>query len=210
MARLQLVNWEADMAFWNREPDPDLEAARAEAEETLPSGWEIYRSDREKLRVPTGRVVTYAISAAGPGNQTALVIAVGEANAYRQFARLMRGELVVAEGWGVPLTTIDPKPPKGVSVVLDENDPAVATAKRELDAALPQGWTLFDVDPERYYFPKASLETAAVAVQGAAGEAELVMGIEKAGALHQMVHRLRGELEVAEAWAPPMDHRIQR
>jgi hypothetical protein len=198
------------MAFWKREQDPDVEAARAEAEAALPSGWEIYRSDREKLRVPGGRVVTYAISASGPSDETALVVAVGEANAFRQFAKLMRGELTAAEGWSVPLTTIDPKPPKGVSIVLDEDDSAVTTAKRELDAALPQGWTLFDVDRERYSFPDAYLEAVAVAVQGAAGEEELVMGIGEAGALRQMARRLRGELEETEAWVAPMDHRTAR
>ena len=200
------------MAFWKREqePDPDLVAAQAEAEGALASGWEIYRSDSERFRVPSGRVMTYGICAVGPADETALVIAVGEANAYRQFARFMRGELSVAEGWSVPLTTIDPKPPRGVVVSLDEGDPAIAAAKREIDASLPRGWALFDVDRERYFFPSVYLETAAAAVQGTAGEEELVMGLGEAGALHQMARRLRGELEVADAWVPPMEHRTPR
>ena len=198
------------MAFWKRKQDPDLEMARAEAEASLPSGWEIYRSDRERFRLPSKVVETYGICAAGPGGETALVIAVGEANAYRQFVRFMRGGLSVTEGWSVPLTTVDAKPQRGFSVDMDEGDPAVAAAKREFDESLPEGWSLFELDRERYFFPSASLQTAALAVRGPAGEEELVMGIGEAGALHQMARRLRGELEVAEAWAPPMKYRIPR
>ena len=66
------------MPFWKR--DPELQAARAEAEASLPPGWKIYRSDSERFRVPAGHITTYGICAVGPSDQTSLVIAVGEAN----------------------------------------------------------------------------------------------------------------------------------
>ena len=194
------------MPLWGRKTDPELDAARAEAEAALPPGWEIYRSDLESFRVPGGVVKTYGICATGPGDESALVIAVGEANAYRHFARHMRGELESADGWAVPLTDVEPRR-ASVSVSVEVDDAPAAAAKRELDEALPPGWDLYDLDRERYSFPSHYIETYAVAVAGPADERELVVGVGKAGALRQMARRLRGELDVADAWAPPMQHR---
>ena len=195
------------MPFWKKKPpDPNIEAARAEAEAALPPGWEIRRSDLETFRIPTGRIYTYGICAAGPGpHDQALVIAVGEANAYRYFARFMRGEFEPAEGWAVPLEDVDPKKSHGSFHVRNEEDPDVVAAQAELDAALPAGWELYDNDRERYFFPGGYLKTYAVAAGGPSGEAALVMGLGEAGGYRQLSRRLRGELEITDSWAPPMD-----
>lgn len=198
------------MPFWRRKTDPELDAARAEAEAALPPGWQIHRSDLESFRVPTGVVETYGICAVGPGDESALVVAVGEANAYRHFARHVRGELDVADGWAVPLAAVAPRRPLRVSVSVEVDDEAAVAARLELEEALPPGWVVYDVDRERYSFPLHYLETYAVAVGGPAGESELVVAVGKAGALRQMARRLRGELDVADAWAPPMQHRTPR
>ena len=66
------------MPFWKpKPPDPEVEAARAEAEAALRSGWQIYRVDDESFRVPKGRVKTFGVIATGPGGEPALVVAVG-------------------------------------------------------------------------------------------------------------------------------------
>ena len=190
------------MPFWKR--DPELQAARAEAEASLPPGWKIYRSDSERFRVPAGHITTYGICATGPSDQHSLVIAVGEANAYRHFARHMRGGLDFADGWAIPLTNIRPAKPAAIFALGDE-DPDVLAAKQELDQSLPQGWEPYDIDRERYFFPGGYLETYAVAARGPGDEAALVMGVGKAGGLRTLAKRLRGELEIADAWAAPMD-----
>ena len=121
------------MPFWKRKTDPEVEAARAGAEAALPPGWSIHRSDRETFSLPTGRVTTYGISAGGPAGEKALVLAVGEANAYRHFARLMRGELDTAEGWAIPLDNIEAFKTHGLFDIIDDDDPDVLAAKQELD-----------------------------------------------------------------------------
>ena len=84
-------------------------------------------------------------------------------------------------------------------------DPEVAAAKEELDTALPPRWRLFDSDQERYFFPNGYLETFAVAAAGPGREGELVLGIGEDGAFRTLAKRLRGELDVTEAWAAPMN-----
>ena len=198
------------MPFWKRKKDPEVEAARAAAEATLPAGWSLKDSDREIFSVPRGQVYTYAIPAVGPAGETALVIAVGEANAYGHFARFMRGDLEVAEGWAVPVPPLDEKRMEAYLSVRNADDPDVLAAKQELDAALPSGWELFMSDRERYAFPNGYLETWAVAAGGPGDEAELVMGLGEAGGFRQLARRLRGELEIADAWAPPMEGLTRR
>ena len=198
------------MPFWKRKVDPEEEAARAEAEATLPAGWSIHRVDLETFTVPLGRVETYGVCASGPDDQHKLVIAVGKSNAYLQFARFMRGEFDVADGWAVPLPPLNDEPRTRVFSVRHEDDPEVVAAKEEADAALPSGWELFNSDRERYFFPGGYLETWAVVASGSDGDAELVMGVGEAGGLRQLARRMRGELEIAEAWAAPMEHFTQR
>lgn len=171
----------------------------------MPAGWSIYRSDREMFRVPAGRVITYGICAVGPAQETALVIAVGEANAYRHFARFMSGGFEVSEGWAVPLDAVDPREPHAHFGISADDDPDVIAAKRELDESLPPGWEPFDSDRERYFFPSGRIETWAIAASGPGGEGALAMGLGEAGGLRQVARFFRGELEIADAWAPPME-----
>ncbi|MBW3594042.1 MAG: hypothetical protein KY391_00580 [Actinobacteria bacterium] len=198
------------MPFWKRKIDPEVAAARARAEAALPAGWRIYRSDREQFDVPKGRVITYGICAAGPSGETALVVAVGEANSYRHFERFMRGHLDVAEGWSVPLVDIEPNKPYGSFHVRHEDDADVIAAKQELDDALPDGWELYDSDRERYFFPSGYLETWAVTARGPGDEGMLVMGLGEAGGFRQLAKALRRELPTADAWAPPMQYLTAR
>jgi hypothetical protein len=82
----------------------ELEAATREASEALPAGWKLLDfADREIYTVPGAKIVTYSVAAHGPNGEVEMVIAVGEANAYRQLARRLRGELEMAEGWAPPL-----------------------------------------------------------------------------------------------------------
>ena len=196
------------MPFWRRKPkevDPQLEAARAEAEASLPPGWQIYRSDRERFSVPQGRVTTYAISAVGPTDERALVIAVGEPNAYRQLARLMRGELEPSEAWSVPLDDFEVTKSYGHFDLIKDEDPNVIAAKRELDASVPSGWELYDTDREDYRFPSGSVDTCAASAVSVSGDVHLVMGLGEAGAFLHLARALRGELEITEAWAVPVE-----
>ena len=199
------------MPFWKRKIDPEEEAARTEAEATLRPGWSIHRVDLETFSVPTGRVETYGVCASGPGGESALVIAVGKLNAYRQFARFMQGEFEVTEGWAVPIPPLDDGHGRDpIFTVRHDDDPEVVAAKEDLDAALPPGWKLFYSDRERYSFPGAYLETWAVAAKGPGNKGELVMGLGEAGGFRQLARRLRGELEITEAWAAPMQYLTKR
>ena len=117
----------------------------------------------------------------------------------------MRGELDFADGWAIPLTDIRPANPGAIFALADEEDTDVIAAKGELDEALPAGWKPYDIDRERYFFPGGYLETYAAAARGPGDEAALVMGIDKAGGLRTLARWLRGELEIADAWAAPMD-----
>lgn len=193
------------MSFWKKRSDPEVESARAEAEVVLPPGWAINRSDLETFTLPRGRVETYGICASGPQGEKALVVAVGEANAYRQFRLFMLGDLEVAQGWAVPLPPQYDKPRDRTFDVRHEDDPDVVAAKADLDAAVPPGWKPFDTDRERYFFPDGYLETWAVSAAGPDGQVELVLGVGEAGAFRQLARRLRGELDVQEAWAAPME-----
>lgn len=193
------------MPFWRKEPNPELDAARTEAEGALPPGWEIHAVDPESFRVPAGKILTYGISAYGPAGEKALVVAVGKVNAYRQLTRLLHGELDPTESWGVPLGPPERKEKQAIGVVWDDEDPEVIAARSALEAGLPSGWSVFFTDREKFRFPDGHLKVFAVSVAGPAGEGELVLGLNEAHAYEQMIRRLRGELETSEGWAPTLD-----
>lgn len=80
----------------------EVRAALEELTQALPAGWQLYEADRERFRLP-GRVVeVFAVSAVGRGGEAALVLAVGEAKAYRQLKRRLQGELRVTDAWAPP------------------------------------------------------------------------------------------------------------
>ncbi|MDP9067871.1 MAG: hypothetical protein M3N53_05935, partial [Actinomycetota bacterium] len=134
------------MPFWKRKLDPELEVAKTEAENALPPGWEIHVVDPESFWVPAGKVVTYGISAYSPAGEKALVVAVGEVNAYRQLTRLMRGELEKTESWAVPLGPPERKEKNFTGMVWDEENPEVVAARSALEAELPSDWSVFFTD----------------------------------------------------------------
>lgn len=188
----------------NDEDEHEVELAEQEAAAALPEGWELGLPDGERFRLPGGFVQTYAVTAEGPGDEATLVVAVGKANAYRQLVRRLRGELDVAEGWAPPVPPLPPDPVETEFLGPYGNEPEVREALDELVRALPEGWQLYEADRERFRLPGRKLETFGVSAVGPGGEAALAVGVGEAGAYRQLARRLRGELEVTDAWAPPL------
>ena len=87
------------LVFADDEDDPEVQAAIHEAEAALPPGWALFETDREKYSVGGAKVAAWAVSAVGPNGETAMAMGIGEANAIRQLARALRGDLVVSEAW---------------------------------------------------------------------------------------------------------------
>jgi hypothetical protein len=85
--------------FADDEDDPEVRQAIQEAESALPQGWILYETDREKYSVGGGNVAAWAASAVGPTGEAAMAMGIDEANAIRQLARVLRGELAVSEAW---------------------------------------------------------------------------------------------------------------
>ena len=79
--------------------DPEVIAAKEEVDDALPTGWELFYSDRERYFFPGGYLETWAVSARGPAEEGELVMGLGEAGGLRQMARRLRGELETAEAW---------------------------------------------------------------------------------------------------------------
>ena len=181
-----------------------VELAEREAAAALPEGWQLEPPDGERFRLPGGPLQTYALVASGPGDEAVLVVAVGKANAYRQLVRRLRGELETSDAWAPPVPRQPPGPVEDQLVEPDSGDAEVEQAFAELTAALPDGWQPYDVDRERFRLPGRKLETYAVSAVGPGGEAALVLAVGEANAYRQLTRRLRGELTVTEAWAPPI------
>lgn len=100
------------MPLWRREKvvDPNLAAARQEAEAELPEGWTLRGTDREGFQwfdEPYVIVRAWAALAEGPAHERMVAIAADEAEAYRQLARRLRGELDEEQGWAPPATAIE-------------------------------------------------------------------------------------------------------
>jgi hypothetical protein len=94
--------------FWGKERRQrklEVEQARAQAESALPAGWRLRGTDREGFQwfdEPTRIVRAWAALAEGPNGERAAAVALTEAEAYRQLARRLRGELEVTLGWAPP------------------------------------------------------------------------------------------------------------
>ena len=71
-----------------------------------------------------------------------------------------------------------------------------------MDEQLPEGWTVTGTDREKYSVGGAKVAAWAASAVGPSGEAVMAMGIGEANAILQLVRALRGDLAVAEAWAP--------
>jgi hypothetical protein len=90
--------------------DPEVEAARQEAQAALPDAWALRGTDREGFQwfdEPYVIVRAWAALAEGPGNERMVAIAADEATAYRQLARRLRGDLDEREGWAPPSAAIE-------------------------------------------------------------------------------------------------------
>ena len=85
------------------ENDPDADAALAELEAGLPSGWTLFRIDRERYMLLGSQLETFGVAASSTGGDAALAVALTEADAYRQLLRHLRGELEISDGWVPPI-----------------------------------------------------------------------------------------------------------
>jgi hypothetical protein len=95
------------MGFFDRrkEEDPNLFAAKQEAEAALPEGWTLAEEDREGfLLVGTQsiRLDVWAAAAEGPAGELELAVACDKGGAYRALARRLEGNLATADGWAPP------------------------------------------------------------------------------------------------------------
>ena len=85
--------------FADDEDDPEVREAVREANAALPPGWVLYETDREKYSVGGAKVAAWAVSAVGLSGEAAMAMGIGEANAIRQLARVLRGDLAVSDAW---------------------------------------------------------------------------------------------------------------
>ena len=181
-------------------------AARAEAKAALPPGWTLQRADEELWSAPGGGLSTWGASAIGPAREVQMALALTHAEAYRALGRRLRGELQVTEAWAPPV----PPGKRGVVSRLlfgggDEpyDDPADEVARQELLATLPPGWRFDRTNSETHGVPGAKMTPHCAIAAGPDGEVAMAISLDRRSALRHLARRLRGELEVTEAWAPP-------
>ncbi len=93
------LNPDHTTVFADDENDPEVREAVREAEAALPPGWVLFETDREKYSVGGAKVAAWAVSAVGPSGEAAMAMGIGEANAIRQLARVLRGDLAVSDAW---------------------------------------------------------------------------------------------------------------
>ena len=96
--------------FGRKDDDPDLAAARAEAESVLPVGWKLAEEDREGFLLLGETQIAldvWAAAAEGPGGALELAVACDKAGAFRALASRLRGELETSEAWCPPLDRVE-------------------------------------------------------------------------------------------------------
>jgi hypothetical protein len=95
--------------FDRHEDDPDLVAARADAEGALPEGWKLAEEDREGFLLvgPQTQIQldVWAAAAEGPNGELELAVACDKVGAYIGLARRLRGDLETSEAWVPPRST---------------------------------------------------------------------------------------------------------
>jgi hypothetical protein len=93
--------------FDRSEDDPNLIAARADAEATLPEGWKLAEEDRERFLLvgPQTQISleVWAAAAEGPNGELELAVACHKADAYTALARRLGGDLDTTEAWSPPI-----------------------------------------------------------------------------------------------------------
>ena len=97
--------------FDRKEDDPDLVAARADAEGALPEGWKLAEEDREGflLSGPETQISldVWAAAAEGPNGELELAVACDKPGAYIALASRLRGDLETSVGWAPPLGNVE-------------------------------------------------------------------------------------------------------
>lgn len=97
--------------FDRKDDDPDLVAARADAEGALPAGWKLAEEDREGFLLSGAdtqiALDVWAAAAEGPNGELELAIACERAGAYHSLARRLRGDLETTDGWVPPAHHIE-------------------------------------------------------------------------------------------------------
>jgi hypothetical protein len=86
---------------------PEVEMARGEAEQALPAAWKIVEADYENFSAGDHSMDVWGAFAEGPAGEVAVAVAVTQAEAYRQLARVLRGDLDVNDGWAPPVTAVE-------------------------------------------------------------------------------------------------------
>ena len=81
--------------------------ARGEAEQALPAAWKIVEADYENFSAGDHSMDVWGAFAEGPAGEVAVAVAVTQAEAYRQLARVLRGDLDVNDGWAPPVTAVE-------------------------------------------------------------------------------------------------------
>ncbi|MCA1572837.1 MAG: hypothetical protein LC798_21600 [Chloroflexi bacterium] len=173
-------------------------------DEQLPEGWTLTGTDREVFRLHDADIVTWAAMADGPGGSAMAVVASeNESDAVRALQRRILGDLQPTDGWALPVPPSAPLHPDGTTVFADdEDDSEVREAIREAEAALREGWVLYETDREKYSVGGEKVAAWAASAVGPTGEAAMAMGIGEANAIRQLARVLRGELAASDAWAP--------
>jgi hypothetical protein len=97
--------------FKRREDDPDLVAARADAEGALPEGWKLAEEDREGFLLvgPQTHISldVWAAAAEGPNGELELAVACDKVGAYIALAGRLRGDLETSDAWAPPAQYIE-------------------------------------------------------------------------------------------------------
>jgi hypothetical protein len=83
---------------WERQ-EQEAEQARQQAEQQLPPGWRLGKSDHERYTIPGGHLDTYSAAAAGPDGEVAVVVALSEAAAWGALLQRVAGDLPVTQVW---------------------------------------------------------------------------------------------------------------
>jgi hypothetical protein len=92
--------------FGRKDDDPDLVAARADAEGALPDGWKLAEEDREGFLLggPETQITldVWAAAAEGPNGELEPAVACDKIGAYHALARRLRGDLETTDAWAPP------------------------------------------------------------------------------------------------------------
>lgn len=78
--------------------DDDL-AALEELHASVPPGWELFDSDRERFRMPGYRFETYACTARGPSGDAVLAMGIGLGGSFRALKDALEGRLEESPFW---------------------------------------------------------------------------------------------------------------